>query len=187
MTARSSVTACLLVLGVVLGGCGSTAKNAAPPPSQITVDFKGSPAPLVSLHDQANQLLGGGAKAFSARIASLKGYPIVVNKWGSWCGPCQSEFPVYQRVAAAYGRRVAFIGIDGKDRNAAATAFLKQFPVTYPSYTDPDEAVAGTIQARTYYPQTVFIDRSGAITYDHAGPYESAQQLASDIKRYAMQ
>ena len=181
------MTACLLVLGVVLGGCGSKTKNAALPPSQITVDFKGSPAPLVSLHDQANQLLGGGAKAFSARIASLKGYPIVVNKWGSWCGPCQSEFPVYQRVAAAYGRRVAFIGIDGKDSNAAATAFLKQFPVTYPSYTDPDEAVAGTIQARTYYPQTVFIDRSGAITYDHAGPYESAQQLASDIKRYAMQ
>jgi cytochrome c biogenesis protein CcmG/thiol:disulfide interchange protein DsbE len=187
VTARSFVTACLLVLGVVLGGCGSKTKNAALPPSQITVDFKGSPAPLVSLHDQANQLLGGGAKAFSARIASLKGYPIVVNKWGSWCGPCQSEFPVYQRVAAAYGRRVAFIGIDGKDSNAAATAFLKQFPVTYPSYTDPDEAVAGTIQARTYYPQTVFIDRSGAITYDHAGPYESAQQLASDIKRYAMQ
>ncbi len=187
MAPRSSVTACLLALGVLLGGCGSTAKNEAPPPSQITVDFKGSPTPLASLHAQANQLLGGGPKAFSARLASLKGYPIVVNKWGSWCEPCQSEFPVYQRVAAAYGRRVAFIGIDGKDSNTAAAAFLKQFPVTYPSYTDPDEAVAGTIQARTYYPQTVFIDPTGTITYDHAGPYLSTKALASDVQRYALQ
>jgi cytochrome c biogenesis protein CcmG/thiol:disulfide interchange protein DsbE len=184
---RSSVTACLLALGVLLGGCGSTAKNEAPPPSQITVDFKGSPTPLASLHAQANQLLGGGPKAFSARLASLKGYPIVVNKWGSWCGPCQSEFPAYQRVAAAYGRRVAFVGIDGKDHNAAAAAFLKQFPVTYPSYTDPSESIAATIQALTYYPETVFLDRNGKLVYEHAGPYLSTKALAADVQRYALQ
>lgn len=187
MAPRSSVTACLLALGVLLGGCGSTAKNEAPPPSQITVDFKGSPTPLASLHAQANQLLGGGPKAFSVRLASLKGYPIVVNKWGSWCGPCQSEFPAYQRVAAAYGRRVAFVGIDGKDHNAAAAAFLKQFPVTYPSYTDPSESIAATIQALTYYPETVFLDRNGKLVYEHAGPYLSAKALASDVQRYALQ
>ncbi len=175
------------MLGVVIAGCGTQAKNAALPPSQITVDFKGSPAPLAALHAQANQLLGGGPKAFAARLATLKGYPVVVNKWGSWCGPCQSEFPSFQRVAVAYGRQVAFVGLDGKDHDSAATAFLHRFPVTYPSYTDPNESIAGTIQALTYYPQTVFIDRNGKVVYDHAGPYLSVKALTADITRYALQ
>ena len=77
-----------------------------------------------------------------------------------------------------YGRRVAFIGIDGKDANGSASAFLHRFPVTYPSYTDPHESIAQAFQAATYYPQTLFFDRTGhaQYVYDHAGPYESAER-----------
>ena len=73
---------------------------------------------------------------------SLRGYPVVVNVWASWCGPCRFEFPHFQRAAAAYGKRVAFLGIDSQDSDDAAATFLREEPVPYPSYTDPDEEIA---------------------------------------------
>jgi cytochrome c biogenesis protein CcmG/thiol:disulfide interchange protein DsbE len=177
----------LAVLTVALAGCGGAQpRSAAPSSTSVSAAFKGSPAPLARLHDQANQLLSGGPSAFKARLAGLRGYPVVVNKWASWCGPCQSEFPAYQKAAVAYGKKVAFVGIDGKDHNGSAEAFLKRFPVTYPSYTDPEESIARSIQAATYYPQTVYFDRSGKIVFDHAGPYLSAASLERDIRRYAL-
>ena len=95
--------------------------------------------PCPPLHVAADRLLRGGPGAFHARLASLRGYPVVVNKWASWCGPCQIEFPAFQRAAVAFGRQVAFVGVDGKDANPSAAAFLRKFPVTYPSYVDPQE------------------------------------------------
>jgi cytochrome c biogenesis protein CcmG, thiol:disulfide interchange protein DsbE len=173
--------------GLALAGCGaSQAKSAAPSQTSVAAAFKGSPAPLASLHSQANQLLSGGPRAFHARLSTLRGYPVVVNKWASWCGPCQTEFPAFQKAAVRYGREVAFVGVDGKDGNGSAAAFLKQFPVSYPSYVDPQEDIARTIQAATYYPQTVYFDKQGKPVFDHAGPYTSAAALERDIRRYAL-
>jgi thiol-disulfide isomerase/thioredoxin len=180
----------LVVVVVALGiaGCGgSQPKSDAPSTGAVTSAFKGSPPQLASLHTQANQLLGGGVKSFDARLDGLRGrFPVVVNKWASWCVPCQSEFPVFQKAAVAYGKTVAFIGINGKDHDGSAAAFLKQFPVTYPSYTDPKESIARSIQAATYYPLTVFYNRAGKSVFTHAGPYLSASDLEKDIRRYAL-
>jgi cytochrome c biogenesis protein CcmG/thiol:disulfide interchange protein DsbE len=130
--------------------------------------------------------VAGGPTAFNALLASLRGFPVVVNKWASWCDPCQVEFPSFQRAAVVFARQVAFVGIDGKDHSAAAAAFLHRFPVTYPSYVDPQESIAREIEAATYYPQTVYFDRRGRIVYDHAGPYLSAAALEQDVRRYAL-
>jgi cytochrome c biogenesis protein CcmG, thiol:disulfide interchange protein DsbE len=176
----------LAFLALVIAGCGSQPRSIAPSQRQVTTAFQGSPPPLASLHSQANQLLGGGSAAFKARLASLRGYPVVVNKWASWCGPCQTEFPAFQRASVILGRQVAFVGVDGKDHNQAAAAFLRKFPVTYPSYVDPQESIARAIEAATYYPQTVFFDRQGKSVFDHAGPYESASALERDIRRYLL-
>ncbi len=173
----------------MLAGCGaSQVRSAAPAPTSEAVAFKGSPPGLASLHRQADGLLGGGVPAFRARMAALRGYPVVVNKWASWCGPCQTEFPAFQQAAVKYGRQVAFIGIDGKDGSGSAAAFLRRFPVSYPSYTDPHESIARAFQAATYYPQTLFYGRQGHTNYvyDHAGPYESASALEQDIRRYLL-
>jgi hypothetical protein len=93
---------------------------------------------------------------------------------------------VFQRASVAFGKTVGFMGIDGKDQNPAAKAFLRKFPVTYPSYVDPHEDIARSIHAATYFPQTIYYDRNGKIVFDHAGPYESAAALAKDIRRYAL-
>jgi cytochrome c biogenesis protein CcmG/thiol:disulfide interchange protein DsbE len=174
----------VITLTAAIAGCGSTAHNAAPSQSAVTAAFKGSPPPLAELHAQGNHLLAGGAKAFQARLSSLHGYPVVVNMWASWCEPCQSEFPVYQRVAVADGREVAFLGLDDRDHNAAAAAFLRKFPVTYPSYTDPQGRTASAIHAFPGYPQTFYFNKRGTMVYDKAGPYLSVSELKRDIRFY---
>jgi cytochrome c biogenesis protein CcmG, thiol:disulfide interchange protein DsbE len=181
------LVALVVVAIVVVGPKGTTPRSANLSRHAVSTALAGSPAVLAALHAQGNQLLSGGTKAFEARLEQLRGYPVVINKWASWCGPCQTEFPAYQRASVAFGRRVAFIGVDGKDQDPAAVAFLSRFPVSYPSYTDPDEKIARAIQAATYYPQTVYIDRQGKEVFDHAGPYETAASLEKDIRRYALQ
>jgi cytochrome c biogenesis protein CcmG/thiol:disulfide interchange protein DsbE len=180
--------ASVIAAGLILVGCGGTQpKSAASGPQQITDAFKGSPPVLAALHAQADHLLGGGTVAFRARLKSLRGHPVVVNKWASWCGPCRIEFPAFQRAAVRYGRQVAFVGIDDKDANGSAAAFLKKYPVSYPSYTDPSGTIASSVQAAVYFPQTVYFNRQGKMVFDHAGPYESAAALEADIRRYALQ
>ncbi len=168
-------------------GCGATQpRSVAPGPAQRRADLEGSPPVLRALHAQANRLLAGGPGAFHARLVALRGRPVVVNKWASWCGPCQTEFPAFQGASLRYGRQVGFIGIDGKDATDSATAFLHRFPVTYPSYSDPGENIARSVQAGIYYPQTVYFDRRGRMVYDHAGPYATAGALERDIRRYLL-
>ncbi len=181
----------MLATGAVLMGCagcgGGQAKSAAPSQSSVVNAFKGSPAPLASLHAQANQLLGGGPAALHARLATLKGYPVVINKWASWCPPCRTEFPLFQRAAVTYGRQVAFLGVNGHhDTVPAATAFLKTYNLTYPSYEDPNEAIARTIEAATYDPMTIFVDRTGKIQYAKAGEYTNLAALEHDIRFYLL-
>src|SRR5579862_3772431 len=134
----------LVAAPMALAACGAGQVHSKAPSKQAqAAAFSGSPAVLSSLHAQANRLLSGGVTAFRARLESLRGYPVVVNKWASWCGPCQIEFPAFQQAAVKYGREVAFIGLDANDGNGSAQAFLRRFPVSYPSYTDPHSQIAG--------------------------------------------
>jgi cytochrome c biogenesis protein CcmG/thiol:disulfide interchange protein DsbE len=183
---RSSLAASCWLLAVVLTACGAHLRSAAPGASRVEAALKGSPPPLAALHAQANQLLAGGAAAFESQLSRLRGYPVVVNKWASWCGPCQAEFPAFQRAALAYGRRVAFVGLDGNDHDPAAVAFLRRFPVTYPSFGDPHESIARRIKAATYYPETIYFDARGRIVFEHAGPYVSAGALEADIRQHVL-
>jgi len=147
-------------------------------------DLAGAPAPLASLHEQSAELLGGGRSAFRKRLASLKGYPVVVNKWASWCGPCRTEFPIFQSQAVVQGKKVAFLGLNAGDSTDPARRFLRATPLPFPSYLDPDEDIAKTIKAPANYPITVFFDRRGKLAYVHQGGYRRESDLVDDMTRY---
>jgi cytochrome c biogenesis protein CcmG, thiol:disulfide interchange protein DsbE len=144
-----------------------------------------APAPLNGLYSQANQLLGGGTGAFEARLSELKGHPLVINKWASWCGPCQAEFSIFQNVATERGKDVGFLGLNVSDTDSHARGFLEKRPLPFPSYTDPDEKLTAELKApQKVAPVTVFVGRDGNIATVHSGAYKSSQQLKADIDRY---
>jgi thiol-disulfide isomerase/thioredoxin len=178
----------LLVIGLVQLA-GST-----PAPTEVTklslaqmrTRLAGSSQPLAGLHAQADELLSGGLPALHARLATLRGWPVVVNKWASWCLPCRAEFASFQAASLVQGRKVAFVGIDSGDTSRSdALSFLRSFPVSYPSYYDPSGELGATVTDSTFTPVTVFYDRQGA-QYIHQGPYPSEAKLEEDVRRYAL-
>jgi thiol-disulfide isomerase/thioredoxin len=177
----------VLVIGLSQagGGGGGGGKSAGGTCGKAPPALAGAPGPLASLYDQGCQIVGGGPAAFKARLASLRGHPVVVNQWASWCGPCRAEFPHFQRLSLALGKRVAFVGVDSMDNNGDAAAFLKRYPVAYPSYEDGDGKVSQVFNGVGPLPKTVFYSRSGKLQYVHVGQYPTAAALRRDITRYA--
>ena len=181
--------AALLAVGLVqlAGSPGSSGTATAQlTPAQMRARLAGSPAPLASLHAQASELLGGGVGTLRSRLSALRGWPVVINKWASTCGPCRAEFGAFQLAAANLGRRVAFIGIDSGDiPRGNGLAFLRSFPVSYPSYYDPSGQVGLEITDSAFIPTTVFYNSRGE-RYIHQGAYPSTAKLERDVQRYAL-
>jgi thiol-disulfide isomerase/thioredoxin len=187
LVAAAALVAVLVVgLSQAGGGDGETPGEAAPSAAEVSRELAGAPAPLAKLHGQANEILPGGPPAFEARLKELRGYPVVVNKWASWCGPCRAEYPDFQKLSVKYGKRVAFLGIDSNDDREDAEEFLEELPVSYPSYEDPQGEIAQLIRASIAFPATVFYDRTGKLAYIKQGQYLREEHLEQDIKRYAL-
>lgn len=175
-----------VVVVVVLAARDSReTRSAGPSQAEARAALEGSPPPLAALHRQANELLGGGVEGFRARLRELRGYPVVVNKWASWCGPCRLEFPIFQRVALERGKRIAFLGVNPDDNERAATQLLDELPLSFPSYTDPGQEISGQELKAVAFPSTAFYDSKGKLAYVRQGPYRDDEELIADIERYA--
>jgi cytochrome c biogenesis protein CcmG, thiol:disulfide interchange protein DsbE len=184
-----------LVIGLVAAlatallacGCGTSAGgdfNGEHP--DYSEALAGAPAPLAALYEEGDELLPGGKEAFEKRIAGLRGYPVVVNVWASWCGPCRFEFPTLQKLSARYGKRVAFLGVNSQDSDSLAKEFLEEAPVPYPSYIDGNQDITEAIGAGRGLPDTAFYDRRGELCFLRQGPYVEHSELASDVKHFAL-
>jgi cytochrome c biogenesis protein CcmG/thiol:disulfide interchange protein DsbE len=109
------------------------------------------------------------AQGFKNLLCQLRGRPVVVNIWASWCGPCIREAPALATVSAAYKDAVQFVGVDIQDQVAAGRAFIASFAWAYPSVFDPTGSIRdsfGLVGA----PHTLFFDANGVRTFVSSGP-----------------
>ena len=134
----------------------------------------------------AARLLEGSPEAFRRRLAELRGRPVVVNQWASWCDPCRKELPWFADLARRYEGRVAFLGVDSLDDRADALAFLREYPTPFPHFFDPDGDVARVFFGGRAFPTTAFYRADGKLATTKQGAYPSEAAIDGDIRRYAL-
>lgn len=130
-----------------------------PSPGPTTI---GSAAPEFTLVD-----LDGSP----VRLSDLRGHPVVVNFWASWCGPCVEEFPLLRQAVERHAADgLVVIGIVYQDRSEAARAFMQRNGATWQAAMDPGGRVAEAYRILGP-PETFFIDAGGIIRARHIGQF----------------
>lgn len=105
----------------------------------------------------------------SLRYGEIKGKPILVNFFASWCLPCREEMPAIERIAREYkAKGVVFLGVAVDDTEAKMREFLTRFDVSFPVGLDSGATIQKSFGVYGI-PTTYFIDRQGVINYFHAG------------------
>jgi thiol-disulfide isomerase/thioredoxin len=185
------LVAAAIVVGLAASGGSSghgptlTPVAAGKPAAPATPSPGGHPPRQIeaNLHD-GNKVLEA---QIEERLHALKGVPVVVNMWASWCPNCKHEFPFFQGLSAGMFRSsVAFVGLDSQDSRSGAEAFLREHPVDYPSIFDETAQQAQSIGAGRGWPTTIYYDRRAQQTFVHEGAYQSEAALEADIRTYAL-
>ena len=172
---RSRLAAALGAAALLVAGCSTGDRQVdvanggefrfveATPDGEIIPEDERASAPEFS-----GDLLGGG----EFESSSLAGDVAVLNFWGSWCAPCRVETPEFQEVyAEVQDDGVQFLGLNVKDSDQLAAAFLDSKGITFPSLFDPRGEVA--LAFRDYpanaIPSTVVLDRDGRVAAVYTG------------------
>lgn len=111
-------------------------------------------------------------------LSELRGQVVVINVWASWCPPCRDEARVLEQAWRTYGERgVTFVGVDYKDTEPAARAFIEEFGITYPNGPDLGSRIAQAYSLQGV-PETFFVTPRGEIAEVFVGPLSKARLTA---------
>ena len=132
------------------------------------------------------EISGDSAAGEAVDLADWRGDVVVVNVWGSWCGPCRGEAPMLVDAAAELDAR--FVGIAIRDEPSRTLAFEREFGVEYPSIDDPGSEQLlefGPQYASKATPSTYVLDRQGRVAALISGPVPSLGTLRDLVEEVA--
>lgn len=164
MKLRGVILIGLLSLGMLVVLYGGFGRN----PREVPFMLRGKPAPtfVVRRLDNGQPL----------RSEDVKGRPLVLNFWASWCAPCKTEHPVLEWAAREFGEDALFVGVVFEDQEEKAKAFLRRYGASFLQTYDPksrmsvDYGVAGV-------PETYFVRADGTIQDKHVGPIDPTSMV----------
>ena len=167
---RFKILGALLLAGVLILLVGTQLLNQRAP---INVTLYGGHATVgQSAPDFATQTLDGSR----VRLSQYRGKPVLLNFWASWCAPCQDEMPLIQRASDVYkaqGLQVLAVNYQ-QTSTSSMRAFLRKVDARFPAVYDPAGQIAGAYGVNVGLPVSIFIDRSGKVSFIQLGQMSDA-------------
>jgi thiol-disulfide isomerase/thioredoxin len=156
---KSNVKLLAVVLLAMATGTGlATVRYGAPPPDFQVPTQRGSEA-----------------------LSQLKGKPVVINFWASWCPPCTDELPYFERLQADYGDRIRVITVNWAEDPGTALAYLRAKHLDLPVVSDPQSKIYAAYSL-SEVPDTLVLDASGNVVYVSVGGL-SWEELRTAVER----
>ena len=166
---RTKVVAVIVMVAIV--GFVVTRPAAQP-------EFKANGPPLAV--PAAGKLTDLSADEFEGVLVGLRGTPVIVNIWASWCSPCRTETPLLERAWKAHSDEVMIIGVASKDEAAASLAFMDEFDVTFPNVFDSTGEIRARLGLRGF-PTTYVFGADGTLRTTIVGGL-TEQRLAAVLE-----
>lgn len=169
----------ILILVVLVAGIGWIWVNRVPAGEAVAASGSLPAAPAVGHPAPEIALANTDGQSFS--LSDLRGTPVVLNFWATWCPPCRAELPELQAASEQLAGQVAIIGVNQGEAPADVQSFVRQMDLTFEIPLDVQMEASRRYQVRSL-PTTFFIDRSGVIRKMQVGPLTEAtltQQLRS--------
>ena len=166
----TGLTLVLPLLGILMAGLGRD-------PHVVRSPLVGRPGPAFSLPP-----VDGGAPV---SLADMRGRPVVLNFWATWCVPCYEEHAVLTQAARALDGRVRFVGIVLEDDEASVSRYLARHGSSYPSLLDASGRT-GIAYGVFGVPETFVLDSTGKVVAKHMGPLD-VEQLRAHLTKAGVQ
>lgn len=166
---RLLLAATATAAALTLSACSSGGMSGGGGDTNFVTGKNGIATAAEGHRDPAPDLSGKTIDGKTLDVADYKGKVVVINIWGSWCGPCRAEGKYFAKVSKDYaGKGVQFVGINTRDTSTTpAVAFEKEQGITYPSLYDPTGKLMLRFRKGTLNPQlvptTLILDRDGKI------------------------
>ncbi len=153
----------------------------------VTSSRSGGSQDLTVAYDPGSQVVEFRGQSFAGTTvdtAELRGMPIVLNFYASWCTVCDRELPDFQRVSERLAGRVQVLGANpqSNDTDSAQAQMIERSKVTYPTFADPTDELLRQFNTTGGLPTTVFIDAEGVVRKVHNGLL-TEQLLLEEIDR----
>ncbi|MQY35534.1 Thiol-disulfide oxidoreductase ResA [Streptomyces sp. RB17] len=154
---------------LTLSACGKGGTSGGGGNTNFVTGHNGIATVAAGKRASAPDLSGRTIDGKTLDVADYKGQVVVINVWGSWCGPCREEAQYFSKVSKQYqGKGVQFVGINTRDTSTTpAVAFEKEHGISYPSLYDPTGKLMLRFQKGTLNPQlipsTLVIDKHGKV------------------------